>query len=163
MTTIHTWEKHEIVLRAENTYENPYMDVTVGVRLRGPAFKKKVYGFWDGGDLFRVRVTATRAGSWSWESFADVEDSGLTGKSGSFEAVDWAESEKQANLCRRGFPRPTDNRHAFEMPDGTPFFWLADMWLAASTWHYPWRDEDTEYPNGPEVGFKDMIRYRKAD
>ncbi len=162
MSTIHTWEKHEIVLQAENTYENPYMDVTVGVRLRGPAFKKKVYGFWDGGNVFRVRVTATRAGTWSWESFADVEDPGLTGKSGSFQAVEWTESEKQANLCRRGIPRPTDNRHAFEMPDGTPFFWLADMWLAASTWHYPWRDEDTEYPIGPEVGFKDMIRHRKA-
>jgi hypothetical protein len=65
MPTINTWEKHEIALRAENKHENSYMDVTVGVRLRGPAFKKKVYGFWDGDNVFRVRVIAMRAGSWN--------------------------------------------------------------------------------------------------
>jgi hypothetical protein len=161
MELMHVWEKHEIVLEAAQDHPNPYMEVVVGVRLRGPALAKKVYGFWDGGRAFRVRVVANRPGTWRWESFANVEDSGLAGREGSFEAVAWTEAEKAENVCRRGFPRPTANRHAFEMPDGTPFFWLADMWLAAATNHYPWREEEKEYPIGPEVGFKDMIRHRE--
>ncbi len=41
---IHVWEKHEIVLEAETSHANPYMDVDVGVRLRGPGgFDKRVW------------------------------------------------------------------------------------------------------------------------
>jgi hypothetical protein len=158
---IHVWEKYEIALRSEKTYENPYMDLVVGVLLRGPGFKRRIYGFWDGEKEFRIRLTATRAGKWNWESFADVDDRGLCGKRGSYEAIEWTEKQKEENLCLRGFVRPTDNGHAFELADGTPFFWLADMWLASSTQYYPWRDDEKEYPIGPEMGFKDMIRYRK--
>ena len=46
MNTIHVWEKYEIILTSEKTYDNPYMEVEIGIRLRGPAFNKKVYGFW---------------------------------------------------------------------------------------------------------------------
>jgi hypothetical protein len=162
MQKIRVWEKHEIVLRSEKKHANPYMDVVVGVKLRGPAFDRKVYGFWDGGDVYRVRVTADRPGSWTWESFANVDDPGLAGQRGGYEASAWSEQEKTQNLCRRGFLRPTGNRHAFELADGTPFFWLADMWLAAATQYYPWREDDKEYPLGPEMGFKDMVRFRKA-
>jgi hypothetical protein len=161
MNTIHVWEKYEIVLTSEKTYDNPYIEVEVGIRLRGPAFNKKVYGFWDGGNTFKIRITATRPGTWTWESFANVDDNGLIGQKGSYHAIPWTDEEKEENLCRRGFVRPTDNKHAFELADGTPFFWLADMWLAAATQYYPWRDDDKEYPIGPEVGFKDMIRFRK--
>ncbi len=35
------------------------------------------------------------------------------------------------------------------------------MWLAAATQYYPWRDDEREYPIGPEVGFKDMVRARR--
>ncbi|WP_321992086.1 DUF4038 domain-containing protein [Marispirochaeta aestuarii] len=161
MPQIHIWERHEIVLQAEKEYRNPYMEVDMGVHLRGPGFNKRVYGFWDGGNTFKIRLTATKPGTWTWESFANVDDPGLMGKSGSYTAVEWTEEEKRENVCRRGFPRPTANRHAFEMPDGTPFFWLADMWLAAATNHYPWREDDRSYPIGPDAGFKDMIRYRR--
>ncbi len=162
MTRIHVWEKHEIVLEARKSHVHPYIDVDAGVRLRGPGgFDRKVHGFWDGGSTWRMRVTATRPGTWEWESFADVDDAGLRGMKGSFEAAAWTEAEKEENLCRRGFVRPTANRHAFELADGTPFFWLADMWLAAATQYYPWRDDDREYPIGPEVGFKDMVRARR--
>jgi hypothetical protein len=161
MERIHLWEKHEITLVAKKSHANAYMNVEMGVRLHGPGgFDKKVHGFWDGESTFRVRVTATRPGTWTWESFANVDDAGLRGQRGSYEAVAWSEAELEANLCRRGFVRPTANRHAFELADGTPFFWLADMWLAAATQYYPWREDEKDYGIGPEVGFKDMIRAR---
>jgi len=48
---IHLWEKQEVNLTASKKYENPYTDVTVWIDLRGPAFEKRVYGFWNGGNI----------------------------------------------------------------------------------------------------------------
>ena len=53
---VHVWEMVEITLEAENTYINPYMDVDIWVILKGPGFDKKVYGFWDGGNVFKVKT-----------------------------------------------------------------------------------------------------------
>ena len=39
-------------------------------------------------------------------------DEELLGKSGAFQAEEWAESEKLENSCRRGFLRSTANGHA---------------------------------------------------
>ena len=57
--TVHVWEKIEVVLQAQNAYGNSYTEVEVWVDLQGPGFEKRVYGFWDGGNTFKVRVLAT--------------------------------------------------------------------------------------------------------
>lgn len=62
---MHVWEKVEITLRAQNTYSNPYTEVEVWVDLKGPGLDKRVYGFWDGEAIFRVRVLAQAPGSGS--------------------------------------------------------------------------------------------------
>ena len=135
---IHTWELKEIELRSSRTYANPYADVECWVELKGPGFAKRVYGFWDGGDTFHVRVVATEPGAWSWTSGSNQPaDTGLNGKSGGFTARDWTEAEKQANPNRRGFLRSTPNGHALEYADGTPFFLVGDTWLGAATWRLP--------------------------
>ena len=59
----HVWELQEIELRSSRTYANPYVDVECWVELKGPGFSKRVYGFWDGGDVFRVRLVATAPGA----------------------------------------------------------------------------------------------------
>jgi len=156
----HVWEKTEIVLRAQTKYDNPYTDAVVWVDLEGPGFKKRCYGFGDGGDTFRVRVAATAPGKWTWRSGSRPVDPGLSGASGSFTAVAWGEREKQDNPCRRGTIRPSANGHAFQYADGTPFFLLGDTWWAASTFRFPWRDDDRPSPLGPQAGFKDYVRYR---
>ena len=93
---VHVWEKQEIVFTSERTFSNPYTDVTVWVDLTGPGFNKRVYGFWDGGNEFCVRVVATAPGTWRWRSGSEPADAGLAGRSGTFEAVEWTEAEKQA-------------------------------------------------------------------
>ncbi|HPY00626.1 MAG TPA: DUF5060 domain-containing protein, partial [Candidatus Marinimicrobia bacterium] len=55
---IHTWEMQEIVLQAEGKYENFYTDVTCWIDLTGPEFSKRIYGFWDGANIFKVRFVA---------------------------------------------------------------------------------------------------------
>ena len=54
----------EITLDAARDYANPYVDVDVLDRTRsGPDFKRRVYGFWDGGRTFKVRFVATQPGT----------------------------------------------------------------------------------------------------
>lgn len=78
---IHPWEMQELTFTAENSYENPYTEVIVWVDLSGPGFNKRIYGFWDGGQTFHLRLVATEPGKWTWKSGSNPEDPGLAGKS----------------------------------------------------------------------------------
>ena len=156
------WEKVEITLNSTSTYENAYTDVKVWVDLKGPGFEKRCYGFWDGGNTFRVRVMGTRSGIWQWQSGSEPVDVGLNDLTGSFTTRIWIAAELQENPCRRGMVRPTSNGHAFEYTDGTPFFLLGDTWWATPTFRYRWYNDERERPLGPEAGFKDYVRYRKV-
>ena len=157
----HVWEKVEITLHAEKPYKNPYTQAEVWVDLAGPGFEKRCCGFWDGGNVFRVRVLATAAGTWKWSSGSNQSDPGLNGRSGSFKAVGWSEAQKEENPCRRGMVRATANGHAFEWADGTPFFLMGDTWWPVPTFRYRWYEDDKERPIGPGAGLKDYIRFRR--
>ncbi len=159
---MHVWEKQELTFIAANSYKNSYIDVTLWVDLVGPGFNKRIYGFWDGGQTFHLRLVATQSGLWTWKSGSIPEDPGLAGKSGSFTAVDWNDSEKTENPLRRGFLRASANQHALEFADGTPFFIIGDTWYSLGTNRFRWYDDERERPIGPSAGFKDYVRYRKA-
>ncbi len=159
--TYHVWQKVEITLQAANAYENSYRDVVVWVDLTGPGFRRRCYGFWDGGNIFRVRVLATAPGSWAWVSGSNQSDPGFNGRAGEFKAEAWSKLEQADNPCRRGMVRATANGHAFEYADGTPFFLLGDTWWSVGTFRYPWYADSTPRPMGPNAGFKDYVRFRK--
>ena len=159
---VHVWEKQELTLTSSRSFANPYRDVVVWVDLVGPYFRKRVYGFWDGGNTFRVRLVATEPGAWKWSSNSVPPVTGLDGKKGSFSAISWTEQEKQENPLRSGFLRATANGHALEAADGTPFFVIGDTWWALGTNRFRWYDDDEERPLGPDAGFKDYVRFRKT-
>ena len=161
--SIHVWEMHEITLKAENEYNNYYTDVICWVELRGPHFSKRVYGFWDGGDTFRVRVTATAPGKWQWKSGSNQPDDQGFNRSGEFTAAEWTEKEKNENPNRHGFIQATPNGHALQYADGTPFFLVGDTWLAGTTWRLPFRGTPpaNNYTPGPGIGFEDAVSFRK--
>jgi len=159
--TVHVWEKVEITLNAGKHYDNPYTEVEVWVDLEGPGFEKRCYGFWDGDNVFRVRVLAVAPGLWKWNSGSNQIDPGLNGKSGEFTAVDWPETGKEANPCRRGMIRASANGHAFEYSDGTPYFLLGDTWWSVPTFRYKWYGDNKQRPIGPNAGFKDYVRFRR--
>jgi hypothetical protein len=160
---VHVWEKQELTFTSAQSFASPYTDVTVWVDLSGPGFQKRICGFWDGGQTFRVRLLAPAPGDWKWHSGSNPPDSGLDGKRGEFHAVAWTESEKQENPLRRGFVKATANQHAVELADGTPFFIIGDTWYLAATSRFRWYDDDQQRPLGPEAGFKDYLRYRKSE
>jgi hypothetical protein len=161
---VRVWERIEITLRTEQEYDNYYTDVTNWVDLEGPGFSERIYGFWDGGNTYKVRIVATEPGEWQWTSGSNQpSDDGLNGHSGRFTAESWSESEKEENPVRRGFIRSTDNGRALQYADGTPFFMVGDTWLAGSTWRLPFRNAESpaDYEPGPGMGFEDAVQYRK--
>ncbi|MBN2349485.1 MAG: DUF4038 domain-containing protein [Bacteroidales bacterium] len=161
---IHTWEMMEIVLKAEKEYSNYYTDVTCWVELKGPEFSKKVYGFWDGANVYKVRIVATAPGKWQWTSGSNQpDDVGLNDQHGEFTAIDWTDKEKEENPNRHGFVRSSPNGHALVYADGTAFFMTGDTWLAGATWRLPFRGAAvmSDYVPGPGIGFEDAVNYRK--
>jgi hypothetical protein len=160
---IHVYDKIELTFTATGRYANPYTDIEVWVDLKGPNFSKRCYGFWDGGQTFRVRIASVAPGDWNWVSGSTPADAGVAGKNGKFTSIAWTETEKQANPNRRGFPRASRNGHALDYADGTPYFIQGDYFYPASTTRYVWRDSDQSYPvDSPRAGFKDILKYRKA-
>lgn len=163
-TDTHVWELKEIILTAENEYQNYYTDVTCWVDLNGPGFSKRVYGFWDGGNIYKVRIVATTPGAWEWKSgSSQPDDKGLNNKSGKFNAIAWTEQEIEQNLNRHGFVQASSNGHALQYADGTPFFMIGDTWLAGTTWRLPFRNAPSaeNYIPGPGISFEDAVQYRK--
>lgn len=159
-----TWEMIEITLEASNTYQNQYTDVTCWVDLEGPDFSKRIYGFWDGGSTFKVRIVLNTEGRWFWKSGSDPsDDEGLNGQSGEYVAKGWSEDEKSENPNRRGFVGASPNGHALQYADGTPYFMTGDTWLAGTTWRLPFRNAAPPegYVPGPGIGFEDAVTYRK--
>ena len=155
------WETFEIEVRAQKKYENPYMEVDVWADLKGPEFNKRIYGFWDGGNTFKIRVTATAAGAWTFVVGSNTNDPGLNGSTGELHAVAWTEVEKRENPCRRGMVISTANGHAFMYADRTPVYILADTEWPLMTYRYPWYDDETSRPPTEGVGFKDVVRKRR--
>jgi len=161
---IHVWEMKEITLKAEKPHKNYYKEVTCWVELKGPDFSKRIYGFWNGENIFNVRAVATKPGRWEWASGSDQpDDDGLNNQSGEFTAIAWTDAEKKENPNRHGFIHATANGHALEYDDGTAFFMLGDTWLAGTTWRLPYRGVTgtKNYNPGPGIGFEDAVTYRK--
>ncbi|HUQ10180.1 MAG TPA: DUF5060 domain-containing protein [Steroidobacteraceae bacterium] len=159
----HVWEVQEITLGAARDYANPYVDVECWVELEGPGFKRRVYGFWDGGRIFKVRVVATQPGDWTWRVGSNhPDDMGLAG-SGRFRAVAWTAGEIAQNANRHGFVHASANGHALRYADGTPFFLLGDTWLAASTWRLPYRGATpaADYQPAEGISFEEAVAWRK--
>lgn len=160
---VRVWETQEIVLQAQQAYENPYVEVECWIELEGPGFARRVGGFWDGGRTFRVRFVATAPGEWRWRVGSNqAGDAGLRG-SGRLRAVEWTEAERSENRNRRGFVRTSANGRALVHADGTPFLMLGDTWLAASTWRLPYRGQPAaaDYVPGSGLSFEEAVAWRK--
>jgi hypothetical protein len=154
----HVYEVVEKVFHAQKDYDNAYLEVDLWVALTGPGGTYRIPAFWDGGNTFRARLVATAPGQWRWSTSHQTGDSGLDGQRGTFSAAAWTESEMQANPNRRGFIRPSTNRHTLEYADGTPFFYTGDTWWSVLTKIYAWDSDQGK----AGISFQDALALRKA-
>jgi hypothetical protein len=85
----HTWQRWEHALTSARQYDNPYKDMTLRVHYTGPDGRRlDGYGFWDGGQVFRIRCAFPAPGTWQWETeCSDTRDAGLHGQRGMVEVV----------------------------------------------------------------------------
>jgi hypothetical protein len=116
--------RFEASLESEREYQNPVQEVSVTVEVESPSAKRySIPAFWDGGRTWRFRFSPDEAGAWKWSTRVSPEDSGLGGKSGSFECEAYAGKNP---VYRHGPLKVAQNGHHFQHSDGTPFFWLGD-------------------------------------
>ena len=147
------WDVIELQFDADSTYENPFDDthcefVTVWTAPNGQQYRMP--GFWDGGKVWKNRFMPTMKGTWRYETqFQVAQDTGLNGMKGEVEVQAPAEG---CPLTKKhgGMLKPSRNGRFLTYTDGTPFFWLGDIWF--------------RFPAGeiPLDFFKRMVDHRVA-
>lgn len=139
---IKTWETFEISLKSSVKFQNPYVDclrkdeqpyltaIFTGIEGSCKGKSIRVPGFWDGGDLWKIRFAPSDAGTWKYETFS--ADRKMKGKKGELKVREWSDEEKHSNPVRRGFITVNNSGSRkgryFTYSDGTPVLWIADTW-----------------------------------
>ena len=113
------WSMYEIDVTGRGTSANWYTDrdARMVATFRGPAGTiRKVPGFWDGGNSFKIRFTPTLEGTWTYR--ISSSNAGLNGNSGTIKCV-------APPAGTHGFLR-IDSQYpsSFVWDDGTRYF----MW-----------------------------------
>lgn len=110
------WEVHEIVLKSEKNYENPYTEVEIKGIFTSPAgVSMEVNGFWDGQDVYKIRFTPTEEGTWTYSISSGTDDPGLLQKGKLVVA-----GTRNSN---HGFVRKDrENPYHFVYDDGTRYY-----------------------------------------
>jgi hypothetical protein len=136
---IHTWQRWEHALTSTRPYDNPYASVIVRVTYRGPDQRTlRTYGFWDGGNVFRIRCAFPAPGTWQWETeCSDTSNTGLHHQRGKMEVTPYQGTHV---LFRHGFLKVSANRRFLTLGDRTPFLWMGD-----TAWSVPQRANDEEW------------------
>ena len=133
------WQPAEFVLQAAVARENALQECELRATFTAPSGRqRRVYGFWDGGDTWRVRFAPDEIGAWTGvTSCSDTSDGGLHGQALQLAA---GEAAGVTLFDQHGPIRVSENGRFFEHLDGTPFFWLAD-----TCWNGPLRSDDAEW------------------
>ena len=119
--TVKTWVADELELISTKTYENPFEDVDISAIFTLGERKMIVPGFWDGGNVWRVRFSLPEAGLWHYEIVCtDENNSSLTAR-GEVECVLY---DGDLEIYKRGFLKTEPNVHYLMYADGTPFFYF---------------------------------------
>ena len=79
------WDRFEASVTNKKRYKDPYTDVTLEVTFTKPnGSKVKFWGFYDGGNTWRIRFMPDQTGTWTYEArFSD----GSPAENGSFRCV----------------------------------------------------------------------------
>jgi hypothetical protein len=135
----HAWQRWEHALSSTRGDTNPYANITLRVTYTGPGQRRlRAYGFWDGGDIFRIRCAFPMPGAWQWQTeCSDTSNTGLHGQRGSLVVLPYSGGNA---LYRHGFLKVSDNRRYLAFGDETPFLWMGD-----TAWAVPQKASPEEW------------------
>lgn len=125
------WGRFEQSFKSSIEYANPFQQCTLQVRFVSPSHQtNSVYGFWDGGRIWRVRFSPDEPGRWTYETVcSDEANQRLNSQSGEFLCTAPMGTDR---FEQHGPVQVARDHHHFEHADGSPFFWVADVaWNAA--------------------------------
>lgn len=110
----------ETSFKATGQYTNPYTDLQASAVIRRPDGKERTLGlFWDGADVWKLRISPDLVGQWQFK--VSSIDEGLDGQTGQFTCV---QAQRKGSIQ----PMPGFSHH-FAYQDGTPFlFWADTAW-----------------------------------
>jgi hypothetical protein len=120
-----TWQLWEHSFTSEKQYDDPYRQVSLQVTFHGPGDASfSSYGFWEKGDVFRIRAAFPSAGAWTWEtSCSDRENKSLHHRKGKVIVSSYAGTNP---LYKKGFLKVSADRRTLAYADDTPFLWMGD-------------------------------------
>lgn len=131
---VEQWKETEFKFTSDSQYDNPYTDVEFWIEFTGPDGNKLVRpGYWEKDNVWKVRFACpTDNGEWTWLSFASKEsDSGLHGKSGEFNAVEYTGDNP---LIKNGLLKMSPGKRNSIHANGKTFLMIGD-----TPWALPWR------------------------
>lgn len=144
-TTVHA--ATEWTLRARRARKNPWDELSLAAVMTAPdGTTRKLPLYWAGGDEWRLRVSASAAGSYSLRTeCSDTSDAGLHGQEATLVVAEGRDESRPLSKhgpvrLRRG-PEGSPESAGFEHEDGTPFFWLGDTWWMLMSDRVAWPDD----------------------
>lgn len=124
----------ELPIVASGITTNKYMNTNLHGVFRGPTQTIEIDGFWNGGDIWKIRMAPTEVGNWTYTLSGSHA---AFNKSGSFTVV-----ESDA----KGFIRQNPNLpYTFMWDDGTPWLWKGETSWRAYTSLLPFEGRYKEY------------------
>lgn len=120
------WNLLERSLRSSVRYNDPFHQCELAVELISPRGEtNQVFGFWDGGDVWRIRFRPDQPGRWRYRTIcSDEANKRLHNQEGEFICTAIAPGKR---FAQHGPVAPARNEGYFRHQDGTPFFWAADL------------------------------------
>jgi len=115
----------ELSFEASGPGSNPYVNGPElianfhGVSGEASGSSYRVYGFWDGGNIWKVRFSPTKKGRWEFNT--ESSDKGLDNHRGSFNAIASSSDKLNSNILYHGFLE-REGTYSWKLSDGTPFF-----------------------------------------
>lgn len=129
------WLMNEITFESNKSYQDAFNDVDVELLIYGGGRLYKIPGFWDGGNVWKVRFVCPFQGEWYFRTVCtDKENTALQGRTGK---VICSEYTGELDVYKHGFVTADNGKKYFTYDDGTPFFWLGDT-------HWSLGDETTD-------------------
>jgi hypothetical protein len=119
------WSRFEQSFKSSAIYANPPEEAELAAEFISPLGEtNKVSGFWDGGQIWRVRFSPDLPGKWTFRSIcSDATNAGLNRITGEFLCTAAA---GKTQFERHGPIRVARDRRHLEYTDQTPFLWLGD-------------------------------------
>lgn len=122
--TAETWLMNEISFESEKTYSDPFNDVDIVLHLYSGGRLYKIPGFWDGGNVWKIRFACPFEGVWYFRTVCtDEENADLHNKTGKVTCNAYT---GELDIYKHGFVTTNAGKKYFTYDDGTPFFYLGD-------------------------------------